>query len=616
MLHKTLSANKYFLIGAILSGLIISVFALAPQIDLWMNCENQCHGIYAITDIDEPFYAAYLQSLMDGKPRRNSPYSGAVDSETTPQKESGLSIQFLATYPPVFFAKIFNLSISNLMILTSLLVGFFAAIAVYWLVFHFTEDSICAFAGALVVILLGATVGGQGATLSLIPSYDPHLLHNLIFLRRIVPAIGFPAQFLFIVFVWKFFNADSQSAKLKSAFLALCSFIFCVYSYYYFWTTVFAWFFSLIGLMMIFRFEKLKENLFYLLGFGFSLVLVLIPYFILVSNRENDVDSVIVMNLTHESDLLRIPEIFSYLTTIIILIFAILRRIDLSDIKIIFLLSLNLVTIIVFNQQIITGRSIQPFHYEFYCVNYLATLSSFLLLFILLKRIVDFDRLKLLMLLLVSIPFCVGSFDTIYSVAINRDVNLWRDKLIPVSERIKEISQTQEFRGTKQKPVILTFDFIDTPFFTGIEIPTLTSQPMLWAPHLWFHPDINQKENISRLNTFLYYQSISKDNLNSNLFRGKVSWEALAYFGADKLSPIQTGKSTIITKDEIAKVIDDYDKFTQNFTYQEAQKLPISLVVVNKNFENNFTNLDRWYQRDAGEVVGDYILYQVKLRQP
>jgi hypothetical protein len=28
----------------------------------------------------------------------------------------------------------------------------------------------------------------------------------------------------------------------------------------------------------------------------------------------------------------------------------------------------------------------------------------------------------------------------------------------------------------------------------------------------------------------------------------------------------------------------------------------------------DLTNLDQWYERDAGEVIGDYTLYKVKLR--
>ncbi|HRH42185.1 MAG TPA: hypothetical protein PKY82_11210 [Pyrinomonadaceae bacterium] len=615
MRSKSLSANKNFLIGSILVGLLISGVALVPQIDLWINCGNSCSGIYAITDLDEPYYAGYLQSLMDGKPRRNSPISGAVDSETTPQKESVLSIQFLASYPPALLAQAFNLSISNLMILISLVSAFFAAVAIYWLVYLFTEDNTSAFVGTLFILFLGNLAAGQGSTFSLISPDSSHILNSLVFMRRTVPAISFPALFLFIVFVWKFFNEDSSATKLKSAFLALCSFTFCVYSYYFFWTTAFAWFFSLIGLLMIFRFEKLKENLFYLIGFGVSLIIVLIPYLILISNRGTDIDSAFVINSNHAPDLWRPPEIVSYVSTALIILFVLLRQIDLKDFQVIFLLSLNLVVIIVFNQQIITGYQIQLFHYQFFCANFLATLSVFLLIFILVKQLISFDRLKLLMILLASLPICVGAFDTIDGSLRADTLNLRRNQLLPVLERVKIISRSPEFQINNSKSVVLSFDLSDGAYFSGLEIPALTSQPILWGPHLNLIPDITKKEDIRRLNTFLYFQNISSDKLKTSLSR-KELWMAIGYLGPEKTSNIYSGKLTPVTEEEIERIVDDYEKFTRNFSYQDAQNPLISLVLVNRTLENNLANLDRWYERDAGQAIGDYILYQVKLRQP
>jgi hypothetical protein len=29
---------------------------------------------------------------------------------------------------------------------------------------------------------------------------------------------------------------------------------------------------------------------------------------------------------------------------------------------------------------------------------------------------------------------------------------------------------------------------------------------------------------------------------------------------------------------------------------------------------NNLSNLDRWYERDAGEKVGDFIIYRLRLK--
>lgn len=612
---NSLSAQRNFLIGAILTGLIIAGFAIYPQIELLMGCENKCNNIYAISDFDEPFYAAYLQSLIDGKPRRNSPFSGTVDSSETPQKESYLSIQFLATYPLVFLAQTFNLSISQLMILCSLIVSFLSGLIIYWLFYLFTKDDISSLVATLFILFLGNLVGGQGATSTLFSSDGVHYFNSLIFLRRYVPAISFPALFLFIIFVWKLFTTDSNSTKHKSAILAFCSFTFCVYTYFYIWTTAFAWFFSFVFLYSIFNYEKLKENSKLLLGLGLSFVGILIPYFILVFNRQQHIDSALFINFTREPDFWRLPETISYISTASIFIFAKFRMVELKDPKIIFLLSLNLVTVVVFNQQIITGRSLQPFHYQFFSVNYLVTFSVFFLIYTLLKQLLTVDRLRLVITLLVSLPICVGIFDTVVGSTSFTSLNLTRDNLIPLSDRIKEIVKTPEFKTQNQNSVVLTFDFAKPSYFYGSEIPALSSQPILWSLHLNLMTDISPQEDKNRLKQFLYYQNVDGNQLRNNLNQ-KNTLISLGFFGGERISDIYTGKVNQITSEEIDKVIDDYQSFTQNFSYQNAQKPLLSFVLANRKVENDFTNLDRWYQRNEGEEFGEFILYQVKLRQP
>jgi hypothetical protein len=38
-------------------------------------------------------------------------------------------------------------------------------------------------------------------------------------------------------------------------------------------------------------------------------------------------------------------------------------------------------------------------------------------------------------------------------------------------------------------------------------------------------------------------------------------------------------------------------------------------LVVRADGEPDYANLDRWYQRDAGERIGGFVLYRLKLRE-
>jgi hypothetical protein len=69
-----------------------------------------------------------------------------------------------------------------------------------------------------------------------------------------------------------------------------------------------------------------------------------------------------------------------------------------------------------------------------------------------------------------------------------------------------------------------------------------------------------------------------------------------------------------ITSEEIALQVADYENYYASFTRDRAVKHILSYVVVPSTAGPNLSNLDRWYQRDQGEQVGDYILYRVQLR--
>jgi len=88
MREKFLPMNKSFWLWSVLTGFLFVMVALAPQFDLINSRGTDWNGVYAISEFDEFAYTAYVQSVIDGKPRRNSPFSGRVDSPQTPQKES------------------------------------------------------------------------------------------------------------------------------------------------------------------------------------------------------------------------------------------------------------------------------------------------------------------------------------------------------------------------------------------------------------------------------------------------------------------------------------------------------------------------------------------------
>jgi hypothetical protein len=69
-----------------------------------------------------------------------------------------------------------------------------------------------------------------------------------------------------------------------------------------------------------------------------------------------------------------------------------------------------------------------------------------------------------------------------------------------------------------------------------------------------------------------------------------------------------------IRPEEIEGAIRDYQIYVDSFSRAEALKRPLAYAVVLAEDNFDFTNLDRWYERDTGERVGDYVLYRLRLR--
>ena len=78
----------------VLAALAMTVLALFPQVYLWAERGRAWQGANAYFYTDEPAYAAYVNALRDGRPRRNDPFTGRDAELAATNTESLFSIQF------------------------------------------------------------------------------------------------------------------------------------------------------------------------------------------------------------------------------------------------------------------------------------------------------------------------------------------------------------------------------------------------------------------------------------------------------------------------------------------------------------------------------------------
>src|SRR5919206_68750 len=106
--------------------------ALFPQVYLWAERGRAWQGTAAYFYTDEPAYAAYVNALITGRPRRCDPYTGADDTPLAPLPESLFSIQFVPAYMVALPARALHLSTATAFIVLALLDAFVTSLVLFW----------------------------------------------------------------------------------------------------------------------------------------------------------------------------------------------------------------------------------------------------------------------------------------------------------------------------------------------------------------------------------------------------------------------------------------------------------------------------------------------------
>lgn len=591
----------------IIAGIVLMICGMYPQLKMWYVRGSDWQGAYAYNDIDEVAYAAYLGSLIEGRPRRNDPYTGRSDTPDKKQEESLFSIQSAAAYAIAIPARILGLSVNTAMWVSGAIAAFIAGLALFWLIGKITDDSIYAMAGALIVVCGGAIFAGEGAIGEITGNgfsypYYPGL-------RRYLPAMPFAVFFILCGCVWKFLNTDDFRQKVIFIALSALCFAFTVFSYFYIWTTAAAWLGCLAIIWLIVRPEGWQKDFKAFAALGAACLASLIPYAYLLSKRSHTMDDVQLLVLTRELDLWRMPEIISYAVIVMLLLGVLLKSVKLKERSTIFILALALTVIVVFNQQLITGRSLQPIHYQVFIGNYVAGLALVLVLGILFKTLSQNKIKQVSFAVLALLATIWGIVECHYTVRVLDDANIVRDDGMPVARRLKELSVNDIPSPDSQTAVILAFSTIQAD-----DLPTIAPQAVLWARHQHVFAGVTWQENKERYYQQLYYSDLDEEWLANSMKNGDFV-SMIALFGWGRHTDRLSSQATPLTFGEIDEEAARFGEYSKNFSLKEASHPTLSYVVVPSDWEVKLENLDRWYERDEGETHGKYILYKVELRK-
>ncbi len=585
----------------------VTLISLYPQIVMWSVRGRDWNGSYAQVNGDEWLYSAYIQSLIDGRPRRNDPYTGRDDGPRGMQPESVFSIQFVPAYLIAAPARFLRISSSTAFIALGIIAPFLLCLAIFSLAFSLTQDHRFSAAASVFAISFGGVAAGTGA-ITLWDSVPQYFF--LPFLRRYEPAAMIPLFFIFCNLVWKSLTTSGRQAVFwaLAGGIALAALIF---SYFYLWTTAVAWLGCLAMLWAFARPKSLLKE-----GRGFALIVLLcaaalVPYLILLSNRSATLDSGQKLTISYAPDLLRIPELVG-VAAVILVVWAVFRkRISWREPETLFALSLSITPFVVFNQQILTGRSLQPFHYEMFIANYVALTGGAISVVRVWKaprhlhqRVGSRAAVRIVVIAL---------WWAIMEVLLHTNVIVRESQLLDsaaeVCQRLRQLANSEALVPPfEPEPRPLVFA---TDYEVSLILPTFAPQGVLWSPNFDFL-NLQPGENKDRLYMYLYYMGMDREMLTAALVKPMSTWAAVV-FGHERVLPDLAVNAMPITTEEIETRAAGYEEFCLSFTREEASRHRLSYVIA-PAVGSDLRNLDRWYQRDKGEQIGPYILYRVQLR--
>ena len=592
----------------VIALLAIVLLSLAPQIHLWFSRGSEWNGAYAGIQGDEFLYSGYINALLHGRPRRNDPFAGQDSTPTSPLPESTFSIQFIPSYLITSIGRVLGASSATLFIAWLAIGGALAGLAVLFLLKTITSNRLLSGVGMLFVLTLGALAAGQGLVGLLFKS--DVLFLGLPFLRRYQPLVAFPLFFVFCALFWKALVIRRNIYSLLSG-LALAVLIF---SYLYLWTTAVAWLLlvAVIWLGSRFEIERFSSWQPFAIVGGLA-ILALVPYYNLISNRARELDEAQTMIFTRRPDLFRTSELIGFVVFAVLLLAVRRKVIERTDPRAIFAASFALLPFVVFNQQVLTGRTMQPYHFETFVVNYAALIALVILAVILWEPKV---RRSLAWIAVACLLW--GATEVTVDILAHSKSSLAADRIVPVLRRLDQLS-TQDgtlegLRSTGKTPTMIFSPHRDVMAWA----PTWTSQGTILNMGGLDFGTATHGERKESFYMYLYYSDIDAEGLR-NLLSGRTDdffaghYARIAIFGHERVVPLLSSNFQPIQPNEIEEQLKIYDDYLKGFSSEKVLAHPITYVVT-KTSISKLPAIDRWYERDAGEQHGDYTLYRVKLR--
>lgn len=382
--------------GAIILAILTSIIVAAPQVYFRIDHKDLYQeGRQVIEMLPHGGWAERVTEIQDGH--------GLGNIYQKEGKDDPYIYQPLGPMVVAYAGSIFNLEINNTLLLSRFVLPFIIFLLIYGFVFLVSRDKFAALASSVVLLLADSVLSYSGITL-LLQGVSPD--HFLRLARPVSPAVIYLFLFAFLLFFWQFYRKWNWQYGVLSAILLGLNF----YNYFYTWTYLYAFGGVLILLLII------QRNWKQVLRIGSVFVggaIVAIPCFInmYLASQFPTFERVGIASgiiLTHH------PLFVGTSVIAALIVFLLFFSREDKD-KYIFGLAILLAPFLTMNQQIFTGKIMQPDHYHWFFHKPLGIIFVLITIFYLFdRRHLDLYK-KIFAILVITSSIATAVFIQAYS---------------------------------------------------------------------------------------------------------------------------------------------------------------------------------------------------------
>lgn len=347
--------------SAVILALLTSFIVAFPQV--FFRIEHRDGGIYQGIELlpDSP-WSARIAEVQNGHPLSGSIYY-------KDGKDNPYLFQPLGSMVVGYMGRLFLLDINNTLLLSRFVLPFAVFLLMYAFVYLLSRDKLVALSSAAVLLLADSALSYFGLT-SLLQGISPEDFIRLA--RPLNPAMIYVFFFGFLVAFWLFYKNRDWRYGIASAILLGLNF----YNYFYSWTYLYAFGGILVLSLLIRKQWREAVRIFWVF---FGALLVAIPYAINLYRAS--------LHPAYEEAGLRFGVVethaplfvgFMVIGALVIFLWKFPKE---DQERYFFSLALLVAPFVALNQQLITGKVLQPAHYHWFFHKPMAVIFIFMIIF-------------------------------------------------------------------------------------------------------------------------------------------------------------------------------------------------------------------------------------------